>query len=403
MPYHLSYVPGQLAVGKKKLSCIRQGQKSARVVHFWQPQMMLLQALWQMEHYLPGVHPSQGPRRGRGMAWRPLPSNDFFSWGLLRPGSPLAADRWKGRTSCTFKRSTRHLSFASATEVGKDLSFESPFITEVCAKASNTRQGCGSGGGPQLDGKAEERIRCREFSPWWFAAASLIQDRRIIGKSFWLGNLGPRSFTGGSSEGAAPWPIWLRVGSADCLGDLLPRAHFFTEEFTGGTTCPRSFGREGPSFFAVSRANAARGVWHWAPFQALLGPQVEEKPEDASLVYQEASQCRLSCIYTEPKAHVGVFFVKKTDDKIRLIIDARGPNKLFKDPPGVDLLSSDGFARTEVLIPAGMERGGEAYNSYLEAFSLSVGLTAALVEWVFLSSAYEGLLAKFRRYIISGR
>ncbi len=72
--------------------------------------------------------------------------------------------------------------------------------------------------------------------------------------------------------------------------------------------------------------------------------------------------------------------MKKTDDKIRLIIDARGPNKLFKDPPGVDLLSSDGFARTEVLIPAGMERGGEAYNSYLEAFSLSVGLTAALVE-----------------------
>ncbi len=76
-----------------------------------------------------------------------------------------------------------------------------------------------------------------------------------------------------------------------------------------------------------------------------------------------------------PKAHVGVFFVKKTDEKIRLIIDARGPNKLFQAPPGVDLLSSDGFARTEVLMPAEVEPGSEEYTTHLEAFSLSVGLS----------------------------
>ena len=50
---------------------------------------------------------------------------------------------------------------------------------------------------------------------------------------------------------------------------------------------------------------------------------------------------------TSCRCQVGIFFVKKKGDRQRLILDCRPANRLFRSPPGVDLVSGDGFSRIE--------------------------------------------------------
>ncbi|CAK0795767.1 unnamed protein product, partial [Prorocentrum cordatum] len=53
-----------------------------------------------------------------------------------------------------------------------------------------------------------------------------------------------------------------------------------------------------------------------------------------------------------PKERIGMFFVWKDGRRrLRLIVDARRTNAHFRDPPGVELLSSEGLARIEVQMP----------------------------------------------------
>ena len=82
-------------------------------------------------------------------------------------------------------------------------------------------------------------------------------------------------------------------------------------------------------------------------------------------------------VYTQrPKCMVGVFFVKKSDGKkIRMIIDARGANMRFREPPGVQLLTSDGFSRIEVTPPEGLSPGSEDYDAYMKEWKVHVGLS----------------------------
>ena len=50
-----------------------------------------------------------------------------------------------------------------------------------------------------------------------------------------------------------------------------------------------------------------------------------------------------------PLEEAGIFFVLKSDRKhLRMIVDARRANSVFREPPGVDLCSAEGFARIEV-------------------------------------------------------
>ena len=59
-----------------------------------------------------------------------------------------------------------------------------------------------------------------------------------------------------------------------------------------------------------------------------------------------------------PSAHAGVFFVYKSDKRrLRMIIDARPANALFLEPPGVDLSTSETFARMQYLSDEGMSGG----------------------------------------------
>lgn len=77
-----------------------------------------------------------------------------------------------------------------------------------------------------------------------------------------------------------------------------------------------------------------------------------------------------------PKAHVGVFFVWKSDgQKIRLILDARSANRMFRDPPGVELCTAEGFSRIEVSVPEGASPGSPEFVEALEGMGLHFGLS----------------------------
>ena len=49
-----------------------------------------------------------------------------------------------------------------------------------------------------------------------------------------------------------------------------------------------------------------------------------------------------------PKERAAIFFVKKKNGSLRLIIDARRANRRFKDPPGVELCTAEGLGRIEI-------------------------------------------------------
>lgn len=56
---------------------------------------------------------------------------------------------------------------------------------------------------------------------------------------------------------------------------------------------------------------------------------------------------------TQPKGEVGIFFVWKSDgEHIRMILDARGPNRVFRDPLGVELCTAEGFSCKDKSIGA---------------------------------------------------
>ena len=70
------------------------------------------------------------------------------------------------------------------------------------------------------------------------------------------------------------------------------------------------------------------------------------------------------------------FFVKKSNGHhIRLIVDARGTNMVCKSPPGVDLLTSDGFARIELIPPDHLEPGSKEFDDFMDNQKVGIGLS----------------------------
>ena len=82
-------------------------------------------------------------------------------------------------------------------------------------------------------------------------------------------------------------------------------------------------------------------------------------------------------VYTNtPKSHCGIFFVKKSDGhRIRMIVDARGTNMLFRAPPGVELLTSDGFARIELVPPDHLSPGTKEFDDFMDSQKVGIGLS----------------------------
>eukprot|EP00438_Fugacium_kawagutii_P005650 Skav219567 [mRNA] locus=scaffold886:113683:117079:- [translate_table: standard] len=76
-----------------------------------------------------------------------------------------------------------------------------------------------------------------------------------------------------------------------------------------------------------------------------------------------------------PKAHAGMFFVHKSDGKkIRLIVDARPANQMFRSPPGVELCTAEGFSRIEVEVPEELQPGTAEFAEHLQSKGLYFGL-----------------------------
>ncbi|CAK0868534.1 unnamed protein product, partial [Prorocentrum cordatum] len=76
-----------------------------------------------------------------------------------------------------------------------------------------------------------------------------------------------------------------------------------------------------------------------------------------------------------PKERIGMFFVWKDGRRrLRLIVDARRANAHFRDPPGVELLSSEGLARVEVHVPDAGFSSYEDLRAALEAQQVCIGM-----------------------------
>ena len=69
-----------------------------------------------------------------------------------------------------------------------------------------------------------------------------------------------------------------------------------------------------------------------------------------------------------PQESVGIFFVRKKNSKIRMILDARRTNQWFCQPPGVALAAAETLSRIEVRVLGGvMARSTKAVRFFEES------------------------------------
>ena len=74
----------------------------------------------------------------------------------------------------------------------------------------------------------------------------------------------------------------------------------------------------------------------------------------------------------DPKCKIGVFFVwKSSRTRLRMITDARSANRLFKEPPGVSLMTGEGLGRIEVACGETVFSDPDA----IDALSIYIGLS----------------------------
>ena len=57
-----------------------------------------------------------------------------------------------------------------------------------------------------------------------------------------------------------------------------------------------------------------------------------------------------------------------------MIIDARVPNDMMFDPPGVSLLTSEGLADIQIELPPGVQVGSEEADSFLAMLELYLAM-----------------------------
>ena len=79
-----------------------------------------------------------------------------------------------------------------------------------------------------------------------------------------------------------------------------------------------------------------------------VDPRLAEDKKVYHSFIGELVQSNLVGFTTRPRSQVGLFFVSKKSGKLRMIIDARRTNKLFRKPPSTQLGSTDAWCRAEV-------------------------------------------------------
>ena len=70
-----------------------------------------------------------------------------------------------------------------------------------------------------------------------------------------------------------------------------------------------------------------------------------------------------------------MFFVYKSNGGFRLILDARRSNAHLRPPPGVRLLSSEGFGRIEIALPEGVDVESEEGIEVLNKVTIAIATT----------------------------
>ena len=73
-----------------------------------------------------------------------------------------------------------------------------------------------------------------------------------------------------------------------------------------------------------------------------------------------------------PEGCVTVFFIAKKNDQLRMVVDARRTNRLFKAPPGVDLCTAETFARVEIEVPVCKSRSDA--DEVVEQLQMWIGM-----------------------------
>ena len=119
------------------------------------------------------------------------------------------------------------------------------------------------------------------------------------------------------------------VVDAPPLIEMLPaEARFFLEEFQSRMLLP-------PEVAAVIQEVTGELGCHDDP------PLLSSARSYARLVRQ-TMKIGLTALTLRPACVLGIFFVKKKENRLRLIVDCRKANALFGPPPSVELLSGDG-------------------------------------------------------------
>ena len=135
------------------------------------------------------------------------------------------------------------------------------------------------------------------------------------------------------------------------------------------------------------------------PIMPYWDPKLKFNKKEYHRLVQRLHDAGYFYFTTRPRSSVGIFFVwKSSRTRLRLITDARRPNQLFKAPPGVRLMTSEGFGKIEFEVTPDVMSDPSALSA-AEAF---IGLSDVkdcfhrmrVPEWISHFFAWEAVPAK---------
>ena len=72
-------------------------------------------------------------------------------------------------------------------------------------------------------------------------------------------------------------------------------------------------------------------------------PRLLRSARSFARLVRQTMKIGLTALTLRPACVLGVYFVKKKENRLRCIVDCRKTNALFAPPPPVELLSGDGL------------------------------------------------------------
>ena len=111
-------------------------------------------------------------------------------------------------------------------------------------------------------------------------------------------------------------------------------------------------------------------------FSPYWDPALKNNPRNYRKFLQKLNEIDYLDFTLSPLEHAGVFFVWKSDRKrIRMIVDGRGANMRFHDPPSVALSTAETFSKIELEIPQEFAHDSRARQEFLQQLEIHVGLS----------------------------